>query len=131
MLVGSFIVGARTHELKWAFHDYTLEELEVREKRQRIAVYVSAPSMVAGVGLFIGGGVASWNCFLEDPDCGNPEVAVLLISGGILAIGGLTGTIASSIRLRRSRRYRDSLQEARYGRPRRVQWDLARSRLVF
>jgi hypothetical protein len=45
-------------------------------------------------------------------------------------VGGAAGMIATGILLGvRKRKLR--LQEADYGTPRRVQWDLARSRLVF
>jgi LPXTG-motif cell wall-anchored protein len=52
-------------------------------------------------------------------------------TGFILSLAGLGGTIASGILLRRRKRDRDRLLEAHYGTPRRVQWDLAQSRVVF
>jgi hypothetical protein len=42
----------------------------------------------------------------------------------VLMVGGISGMIASGILVRRRKRDRDSLR-------RRVQWDLAQSRLVF
>jgi len=51
------------------------------------------------------------------------------ISGGVF-VGGV-GMIASAVILGRGRTELSELQEAHYGRPRRVQWDLAQSRVVF
>jgi hypothetical protein len=48
-----------------------------------------------------------------------------------MAAGGLAGTIASGILLRRGKQDRDRLRQAHYGTPCRVQWDLVQSRLVF
>jgi len=49
----------------------------------------------------------------------------------VLGVGGLVGIVASGILLRKRKRDRDSLRYAHIGTPRRVQWDLAQSRLVF
>jgi hypothetical protein len=46
-------------------------------------------------------------------------------------ISGAVGMIASGIVLGFSKGELRRLQEAHYGTPRRVQWDLAESRLVF
>ena len=48
-----------------------------------------------------------------------------------MPVGGIGGTIASGVLLRRGKRDRDWLRQAHYATPRRAQWDLARSRLVF
>jgi hypothetical protein len=45
--------------------------------------------------------------------------------------GGAVGMIISGALLGVRKRKLRRLQEAHYGAPRRVQWDLARSRLVF
>ena len=52
-------------------------------------------------------------------------------TGTALLVGGFAGMVASGVLLRRRKRERDSLRQAHYATPRRVQWDLARSRLVF
>jgi hypothetical protein len=52
-------------------------------------------------------------------------------AGMVLALGGAAGMIATGILLGVRKGKRRSLQEADYGTPRRVQWDLAQSRLVF
>jgi hypothetical protein len=51
--------------------------------------------------------------------------------GCLLLVGGFAGMVASGILLRRRKFERDWLRQAHYGTPRRAQWDLARSRLVF
>jgi len=108
---------------------YTLEEMELRVKRAKIGLGVSALSTVVGFGIGIAAAMNTL-CILEP--CTEPGwVAPVGITGAVLMAGGLAGMIASGILLRRRKRDRDSLKEAHYGTPRRVQWDLARSRLVF
>jgi len=94
-----------------------LEEKELRVKRARIGLGVSVVVMVGGSVLFLYGAVA--------------DDTAASATGLILSLGGTGGTIASGILLRRRKRDRHSLWQAHYGRPHRVQWDLARSRLVF
>jgi len=108
---------------------YTLEEMELRVTRAKIGLGVSALSTVVGFGIGI---AAATNtiCILEP--CTEPGwVAPVGITGAVLMAGGIAGMIASGILLRRRKRDRDGLREARYEGPRRVQWDLAQSRLVF
>ena len=105
-------------------YGYTLEEMELRVKRAKIGLGVSAGSMVLGTVL---SGVAAANsvvCFDSCPGWVDPVFAM----GMTLALGGFAGTIASGILLRRRKR---DLREAHYGTPHRVQWDLPQSRLVF
>ena len=99
---------------------YTLEEMDVRVRRAGIGVGVSVTAMV--VGLVSGAAVAS-------SPLSAPTAAIGI--GMAMMVGGLGGTIASGILLRRRKRERDRLKEAHYGTPRRVQWDLTQSRLVF
>ena len=55
-----------------------------------------------------------------------------LLWGGVALAGiGSVGMIATGILLGVRKRKRRKLHEADYGRPRKVQWDLARSRVVF
>jgi hypothetical protein len=111
---------------------YTLGEMDVRVRRAQIGVGVSVFAFVAGVNM---GFVAMANfesCFLawecpEYPDWVGP----VGWTGFTLAMGGLTGMITSGVLLRNSRHGRDWLRPAHHGTPRRVQWDLAQSRLVF
>lgn len=55
----------------------------------------------------------------------------MAFAGGLILIAGVVGMAASGAVLGSSKQELRELQEAHYGRPRRVQWDLARSRLVF
>jgi len=54
-----------------------------------------------------------------------------LWTGTALLVGGFAGMVASGILLGRRKFDRDWLRQADYATPRRVQWDVARSRLVF
>jgi hypothetical protein len=108
---------------------YTLEEMDVRVKRAGIGLSVSLVALVAGAALAPAAVAQTASCVSFFEPC-NESFAVY-IAGGILFVGGLAGTIISGIKLRRRKRDRESLRQAHYGTPRRVQWDLARSRLVF
>ena len=57
--------------------------------------------------------------------------AGLATAGGILVAGGVVGMAASGAKLAQSKRKLRSLEQAHYGRPRRVQWDLETLRVVF
>jgi hypothetical protein len=108
---------------------YTLEEMELRVKRARIGLGVSALSTVVGIAL---SGVAGANAICFFDPCSVPGwVYPVVALGGVLAVGGIVGMGVSGSKLRRRNRDRNSLREAHYGKPRRVQWDSARRRLVF
>ena len=110
---------------------YTLEEMDVRVRRAGIGVGVSVTAMVVGLAVSAAA-AASSVCISFDPTmpCPPPPTAAIGI-GMAMMVGGLGGTIASGILFRRRKRERDRLKEAHYGTPRRVQWDLTQSRLVF
>ena len=111
------------------FDGYTLEEMDLRVHRARIRLITFA-SLLAG-GAIVLGSLASVE---GDFTLGQPPPTawtVRWVVGGMLTGIGDIGMIASGTMLRRSKRDRDSLREAHYGTPRRVQWDLAQSRLVF
>ncbi|MBW1755920.1 MAG: hypothetical protein JRD92_12190 [Deltaproteobacteria bacterium] len=128
MIVGSIVVGVRTGELKLAAHNYALEELELRVKRGKIGVYVSAGVLVAGI-LMGGIAYASMGDWGETSPKWTDPVAW---TGVTFMMGGFFALISTGAMLRvRKRALRRELQEAHYGRPRRVQWDLAQSQLVF
>jgi len=55
----------------------------------------------------------------------------LAVVGGAMLLVGVMGMVVSGAELGKSKQKLRRLQEAHYGTPRRVQWDLARSRLVF
>ena len=129
------------------------QELRVR-RRSGIGFGVSLAAFVGGLAMV---GYAMSNaaviCIFECPP--PPDwVAPVGFTGGFLMIGGLAGVIASAVTLRRGQkeprsleptspddltgaklrqRHRElrNLREARYEGPRRVQWDVVRSRMVF
>ena len=112
-----------------------LEVPEREEKsgvgRAKIGLGVSVTAMVVGLAVS-GGAAASSVCISFDPEMPCPPPPTAAIGIGIaMMVGGLGGTIASGILLRRRKRDQDSLRQAHYGTPRRAQWDLAQSRLVF
>jgi hypothetical protein len=109
---------------------YTLEEMDVRVRRARIGLGFSVVAFIGGVGMATAGGAGSAFC-AEPPSCPRGWVRPVGITGALLAVGGIVGIGVSGRKLRRRKRDRDSLRQAHYGRPPRVQWDLAQSRFVF
>jgi hypothetical protein len=108
---------------------YTLEEMQLRVKRARIGLSASAGSMVLGTVLAVAAGAQTIICF--EP-CSYPGwVDPVFAMGMTLAFAGVAGMVVSGILLGKRKRKLRRVQEAHYGTPRRVQWDLARSRLVF
>jgi hypothetical protein len=110
---------------------YTLEEAELRLKRARIGLGVSAGISVLGVALLIPGIVGECRPAPDGTHSTTPRCDPLTITGATFIMAGVVGMITTGFLSLRRKRERDSLREAHYGRPRRVQWDLARSRLVF
>ena len=112
---------------------YTLEEMDVRVRRAKIGLGSSAAALFAGgrfVGFGIGESLSDW-CFFEECAPVPKRYVAYVWTGTALLVGGFAGMVASGILLRRRKRDRDRLRQAHYGTPPRVQWDLARSRLVF
>jgi hypothetical protein len=107
---------------------YTLEEMDVRVRRAAFGVVGSAVAFIVGGTLVATGvgGDCGWGGDAERKKCDRRAYA-----GTALAAGGAVGMIATGILLGARKRKRRSLREADYGRPHRVQWDLARSRVVF
>ena len=93
--------------------------------------------MGSAVALGLGGAVFGISfieiCILSfGEDCPEPSWhRPVRITGGVLMAGGAAGMLVSGILLGVRKGQRRKLQEAHYGVRRRVQWDLARSRLVF
>jgi hypothetical protein len=133
MIVGSILVGVRKGDLRWTVNEYTLEEMDVPVKRAKIGLGSSAAALFAG-GMFMGFGIAEslsdW-CFFEECAPVRKRYMAYVWTGTALLVGGFAGMVASGILLRRRKRDRDWLRQAHYATPRRAQWDLARSRLVF
>jgi len=112
---------------------YTLEEMELRVKRAKIGVGVSGGALLVGAVISLAVLMIGVSCVASFEPCSGSQTSYLagVITGGVLFVGGLAGTITSGIKLRRRKRDRDSLKGAHYGTPRRVQWDLETSRVVF
>ena len=106
---------------------YTLEEAELRLKRARIGLGVSAGISVLGVALLIPGVVGECRATYST----TPRCDPLTTTGATFIMAGVVGMITAGFLSLRRTRDRDWLRPADYGTPRRVQWDLARSRLVF
>ena len=105
---------------------YTREEMEVRVRRAKGGCGGTAGVLALGVGLVIGGVV------YESSDLSDVGVQPTLLAMGILVtVAGAAGMALSCNKLAARKGQLRTLQEAHYGRPRRVQWDLAQSRLVF
>ncbi|MBW2381500.1 MAG: hypothetical protein JRG70_18485 [Deltaproteobacteria bacterium] len=110
---------------------YTLEEMELRVKRARTGLIVSAGVYVIGLAVAIPGAVGDcgyvyWGSATPPARC-DP----LLYTGSTLTFLGFVGMITSGVMLHKRKRDRNWLRQAQRTTPRRVQWDLARSRLVF
>jgi hypothetical protein len=84
--------------------------------------------------MFVGFGIAEsyFACdFFEECAPVPKRYTAYLWTGTALLVGGFAGMVASGILLRRRKFDRDWLRQAHYATPRRAQWDLAQSRLVF
>ena len=109
-------------------------KMSLRVKRAKIGIGVSAVSLVVG-GILVGVAVPNLTC--EEPASGANSCPIpgwsppVFVTGVTLAGGGVLGMIATGILLGVRKRKLRELREARYETPRRVQWDLARSRVVF
>jgi hypothetical protein len=106
---------------------YTLEEMDVRVRRAKIGLLSTTGVAVVGAGLF-GAGVARGR---SSQDLDALSEGPLLISGMSLMIGGAVGMIVTGTLLGIRKGELRRLKEARYERRRRVQWDFARSQVVF
>ena len=134
MIVGLSLLGARARAHRLAERDkyvgpsptrtadgYTLEEMELRVKRAR-------RGLLSSTGVLVLGGMIVGLALIPDEEYGRVAVAW----GGIaLVSAGSVGMIISGVLLADRKRDRDFLRQAHHVTPRRVQWDLVRSRLVF
>ena len=113
------------------------QKTDARLRRYRQGLIVS--SLFVGIGgALIGSGVVVLRKWQEeeslDPswDLFPPGGTYVLFSfGTVAALGGLIGAAVSGSKLGARKRKLRELQAAHRGNPPRVQWDLARSRLVF
>jgi hypothetical protein len=94
-----------------------------------IGLGVSIGSLVGGLAMMsVGVSQRIFICFVEP--CYAPSSSSVLIGAGAgLTVGGLIGIIVSSVALRDGERNRAKAPSQRNAR--RVQWDLAQSRVVF
>jgi hypothetical protein len=98
-------------------------------KRAKIGLYVSAGVLVVGSSFVIAGTVG--DCFLLFDSDPPKKCDPLYIAGLTVWGGGAVGMIISGALLGVRKRKLRRLWEPRYETSRRVQWDLAQSRLVF
>ncbi|NND29787.1 MAG: hypothetical protein HKN97_14490 [Myxococcales bacterium] len=108
---------------------YTLREMERRAQRAKRGLGVAVVPVVAGGVMMIAGTWGSKCGFVAQTSAGCQR---LLYGGAGVAAVGAAGMIATGILLGvRKKKLRALREAAQYERRRRVQWDLARSRLVF
>ena len=105
------------------------------DARQRAGIGVGVSVVAFGAGLVMAGVAAAGSfqaCLLETLPCYAPRwVAPVGITGALLAVGGIVGMAVSGKEMRKHQSARDGLRAMHYETPRRVQWDLAKSQLVF
>ena len=108
---------------------YTLEEMQLRVKRAKIGLWSTAGATVVG-GVIIG---AWWNCEHRDEPADDAFFACpgALFSGVAVGFSGAVGMIVTGALLGARKRKLREFDEAQHGRPHRVQWDVAQSRVVF
>ncbi len=113
---------------KWGL-DWSLVEETPDVQTAKIGLGVSAAVIAVGGVVF---GVSFIELCILQEDCPEPSWhRPVRITGGVLMAGGAAGMIVSGILLGVRKRQERRVQETHYGRSRRVQWDLAGSRLVF
>ena len=106
---------------------YTLEEMELRVKRAKIGLWSTAGVTVVG-GVMIG---ASWPCMARTFLSEDAACVGAFFAGAVVGFSGAVGMIVTGALLGARKRKLRKFEEAQHRRPRRVQWDLAQSRLVF
>ena len=123
--------GSNPPNIKWGL-DWSLhEDMDPAVRRARIGLITSAAVLAVG-GVLFGISYVDFRVLRPPPPTPDPEWQhPVRITGVTLMAGGAAGMIATGALLGVRKRKLREPQEADYGRPRRVQWDLARSRLVF
>jgi hypothetical protein len=129
MIVTGILVGVRKAEIRSLAADYTSGELELRVKRAKIGLGVSGGVFLVGSAMAIAAIVGQPKSGFFEPELPNPPwVAPVGWTAVALVTGGFAGMVTSGVMLRvRKRQPRRGVHDET---PRRVQWDLARSRLV-
>lgn len=118
MLATGILLGVRNRQM---------DELRPRGERIRRARI----GLLSTTGVFVASGLL-WMWFVL-ADCGilGGDCAGLGGAAAVMSIGGGTGMLVTGILLGVRKRKQGRLAQTQYRAPRRVQWDLARSRLVF
>jgi hypothetical protein len=132
MIVGLGVLGARKRALSWAEKPYIADTYRLKIRVKRARRWLISTSVILGVGvvLLVAGAVDS--ALNPPPPDESLEIPNgLLVAGAMVSGAGSAGMLVSGAMLGDGKRKLRRLREADYGRPRRVQWDLARSRLVF
>ena len=113
---------------------YTVEEMHRRVKRADLGFYLSIPPTV--VGWLVAGG--AWLAGIDfEPRTAEEQAEEeakkrrFIIAGATVGAAGTASLLAMGIVMGVRKKQRRELLRAHYDAPRRVQWDLARSRLVF
>ena len=102
---------------------YTLEDMDLRVRRARVG-------LLSTMGVSLLGGVLI-GISISKLDFNTGEGGALFSAGVVVGLCGLVGMITTGGMLAHRKRTRRRVQEADFGRPHRVQWDLAQSRVVF
>jgi hypothetical protein len=97
--------------------------MDSRVRRAKIGLGTTAGVLLVG-GMLMGIAAPDVN-IMTGEDVG------LFGAGMVVAFGGLVGMMTTGGMLAHRKRQRRRLQEAHYGRPHRVRWDLETSRVVF
>jgi len=111
--------------------------MELRVKRARIGLLSSGGAFAVGAVMLAAAGAAAAGSIcisfdIQEPCPPTPGwIEPVAYIGAVLGGSGFVGMIVSGTMKRRRRHELGRLKEARYEGPRRVQWDLAQSRLVF
>jgi hypothetical protein len=108
-------------------------EMKLRQRASKARKWLIATAVVTTIGaplLAVGVTYDRRQPPSEGFDLDFTGVAVAIV-GGAMVFGGVFGMAVSGGTLGASKRKLRRLQQAHYGTPRRVQWDLTQSRLVF
>ena len=115
-----------------AYRARTVEEMEMerRVRRARIGLGLTAVPIFAGTVVALGSSFSNYSLPESTPEEAEQDRRATIV-GTVVAVCGTVSMIATGILLGHRKQKLRELKQAHYGNPRRVQWDLERSRLVF
>jgi hypothetical protein len=114
----------------WKADVYTFEELKLRKRRAAFGLIVPSAMTVAGVVPLVLG--MKGQCTDDFGIVDNDSCRRLRTAGLVLTISGVLGLfVGTGVVVHRARAVRRRAEEVHYWTPRRVQWDVERSLLVF